>query len=54
MFCVVSHSPRFEVGGESFGPFESEWADVPQFAAVLLLCHGAATLSEPKAPEANA
>jgi hypothetical protein len=50
----VSHSPRFEVGGESFGPFESEWADVPQFAAVLLLCHGAATLSEPKAPEANA
>ncbi len=43
----VSRCPRFELGNESFGPFENEWADVPEYAAVLLVCHGAAALSEP-------
>ncbi|MDO8625681.1 MAG: DNA primase small subunit domain-containing protein [Candidatus Diapherotrites archaeon] len=44
----VSRAPKFELGNESFGPFENEWAQVPEYAAVFLLCHGAARLSENK------
>jgi len=46
----VSRAPKIRIGGESFGPFENQETELPEFAAVFLLCHGAATLAENHVP----
>ena len=38
----------FSLNNESFGPFENEETELPEFAAVFLVCRSAATLRENK------
>ncbi len=40
----VNRTPRFELKDESFGPFENETVELPEYAAVFLLCRKAAVL----------
>ena len=42
----VARAPEFTLLGQTFGPFESQAADVPEAAAVYLLCKKAAALAE--------
>jgi hypothetical protein len=47
MTLDVSHTPRFRVGEDTFGPFETaEHVELPTAAAVFLLCKGAAQVVE--------
>ena len=34
----VKDSPRFNLGGEQFGPYQNEEVELPSYAAMLLLC----------------
>jgi DNA primase small subunit len=36
--------PRFRIGEDTYGPFQSEVVELPKAAAVLLLCKGVATI----------
>jgi len=38
----VTETPQFRLGGETYGPYKNEEAELPTAAAMLLLCKGAA------------
>lgn len=41
----VRHAPKFRIGSGTYGPYHNETVDVPLAVAVMLICHGAASLS---------
>ena len=43
---LVSEAPKFRLGDDRYGPFNSEKAELPTAAALFLLCKGAARLRE--------
>lgn len=42
----VNHAPKFRIGPGTYGPYHNETADVPVAVAVMLICHGAASLNQ--------
>ncbi|MBU0636412.1 hypothetical protein KKE06_05285 [Candidatus Micrarchaeota archaeon] len=45
---LLAPTPRFFLKGQWWGPFKAETLELPEFAAIFLLCRNAAQLSIPK------